>query len=186
MPKTEVAGLSAGWLLQHEHSRQGAVPISPLSAGLIPQTARASLNRRNVCGKPDVLVCVSGTAPGHRSQTLSWPNCTDVEGAAVAQVYAFLSSEEQLWEGTDTRETTTINSSATRGILCLFPFGNPRLRGESKRQPAAERFGQPEHDSSPVTSAWRSSTREGCGSERRPSLPAARPLASLHLINAFY
>lgn len=91
IPRAEIPWLSAGSLLQ-KLSQQGAIPTSRLMAGLIPQTAQLSLSRRHVRGKPDVLVCVSGTALGHCSQTLPWPNCTDVGGAAAAQGCAFLSS----------------------------------------------------------------------------------------------
>lgn len=112
-------------------AQQGAVPTSLLTAGLIPQTAWVSSSHGHVHGKADVLVCVSGTALGHWSQTLPWPNCTDVGGAAVVQGYAFLSSEEQLQEGTDTRETITINSSAMRHFA-LVSLWQPVAQGRKQ------------------------------------------------------
>lgn len=98
IPRAEIPRLSTGSLLQ-TLSQQGAIPSNRLMAGLIPQTARVSLSCRHVPGKPDVLVCVPGTAPGRCSQTLPWPNCTDVGGAAPAQGCAFLSSWEQMQGG---------------------------------------------------------------------------------------
>lgn len=69
IPRAEIPQLSSGSLLQ-TLSQQGAIPTSLLMAGLIPRTAQVSLSCRHVHGKPDVLICVSGTAPGHCSQTL--------------------------------------------------------------------------------------------------------------------
>lgn len=181
IPKAEIPQLSAGSLLQ-TLSQQGAIPTSLLMAGLIPQTARVSLSHRHVCGKPDVLVCVSGTALGHCSQTLPWPNCTDVGGAAIAQGCAFFiftgADERGDWYTWDHNYEFQCNEA----FCTCFPLATCST---AEKANGSRWFWQPEGDSSPLTSAWRSSTREGCGSELRPSLPGARPLSSLHLMDAF-